>query len=362
MPRGEDPKRMDWDKDRIDFSEEQDFPLNPGTPEAPVQAQFSLQGKIPPYVALASSPTGHLLATSERGELCVYRQADYTLLHKVILPGPAYALALDAAKGRLYAAVTTAPRLPVHTLKAREHPLADIHAYDVKKLLSDKPTEETHLQPLAVRRLGESVLSLLLGRDGQDLFLIAETSHDSHLRRLRTEDLHPEQELPLRNGSVNAMSLSPDGSRLFLLASGRLLSLEPSTWKERNRTVVGLNFFSPISISNKHVILIDRQITLQMIVVDTQARKSLARWELSGLEGRISLTRSPDGQRVYIGSSAVLHGQIWEVDCQGERLTQPVVTRVAYSNHERVFRGPVQISSDGRSVFLGNGLILGGDL
>jgi hypothetical protein len=362
-PQGENPKALDWDKDRLDLSEELEFPLNPQDAAAPQKPTFAVLGQLPPFAAMVSAAkTGHILTSSERGELSLYRQSDFTLLHKVMLEGPAYAMVLDQNNGRLYAAVTTTARLKIHPLKGREYPPADIHVYDVKPLLKGVPTGESHLKPLARQALDASVLTLLLDRDGKELFFIAETSRDSYLRRLRTGDLHQVQELPLRNGSVNALSLSPDGSRLFLLASGRLITMDPGAWREISRVVVGLNYFAPVAVNNQHVIMIDRQATLQMVVVDAESRKSLSRWELLGLEGRISLTCSPDGHRVFVGSSGVLHSQVWELDCRGENLTQPVVTRMATSNHQRMLRGGVQISSDGQRLILGNGLVLGGDV
>ena len=347
-------------KDVLDPRQGEEHPIGVAV-QAPVAGLDSLPPvtQLPPFLAMVSATrTGHMLLSGERGELLLYRQNDLSPVTKLMLKGPAYALALDENRGRLYAAVSQQPRLKVDHLKGRETPPADLHVYDVSAVLQGKIMTEYALKPLKQFTLKAAVHSLLLARDGKQLFCISETARDAKGRRIDTIQLEEAQPMPVRPGATLSLSITPDGRRLFVLAGSRLTAYDPSNWESKAQVVVGLNLFSPVAIDEDRVLLLERQSTWQVVVVDVTQRKALSRWDMIGLEGRPSMVYSPEKKRFYIGTTGVLHGQVWELDCAAEKMNKPVLTRHLQTNHERLLRGPLHVTDNGQYVLLSNGVVL----
>jgi hypothetical protein len=76
------------------------------------------------------------------------------------------------------------------------------------------------------------------------------------------------------------------------------------------------------------------------------------------LEGRPYLACSPRTEQLFIATSAVLSGAVWQLDYAGERRQNPVTVGAAASDRNRLLRGPIFLSSDGRYLMFGNGVVL----
>ena len=317
--------------------------------------------KLPSFLAMVTaSRTGHLLLSNSQSELRLYRQKDLQLLAQVILRGPAYAMALDETTGRLFAAISRTGQTKVDHLKGRETTPADLHVYDVSPLLQEKMLLSAYLKPVQEYPLGAAIQSLVLSKDGKQLICISESGREAQIHRFRTDLLNKPEVRPLRLGPSQSLSLSPSGNRLFVLANGQVTAYELGNWQETGRVTVGLNLFSPVAIDDERLLLLERQASWLVVAVDVPQRKALSRWELGGIEGRPSLVYSPQTQRVYVAGSGVLYGQVWELDCAADKLQRPVWTRHLQAGHDRLLRGPLHLSHDGRYVLLGNGVVLGG--
>jgi hypothetical protein len=315
-------------------------------------------GTLPAFLALAPAPrSGQLLVATDDAELHVHGAADLAPRGRALLEGPASTLALDEASGRLYAAVGKPSRLRVTRLGERETLQADLVVYDVAGLLDGTLPAGTVLKPVARLEIKQSIPALLLSRDRRHLYVLTESPRDNLLMRADPATLAVDSKTPFDGGAGAALALSPDGSTLYALAGSRVTAFDAATWAQTGHVVVGSSPTGLVATDGGRVLLIDRRPGLQVLVVDIAARKALARW-LIPVEGRPYLTASPDGKQIVIGSSAILYGAVWQFDCSGEHLTQPVLLRSASSDRHRLLRGPVYVSPDSRHVIFGNGVVL----
>ncbi|MFQ3649090.1 MAG: hypothetical protein SNJ75_02065 [Gemmataceae bacterium] len=359
---GQRDKQPEQARDVIDSSECSEHPV--GMKVQPPVARVEMLPpvtQLPSFLAMVTARrTGHLLLSNSQSELRLYRQKDFGLLSQVILQGSAYALALDESTGRLYAAVSKQMVLRVDHLKGREMPPADVHVYDVSDLLKEKMIQTARLEPIKQHPIGASISSLVLSKDGKQLICISESGREAKIHRINLAEKTEPQIVPLRVGPAQAISLAPSGKRVFVLANGKLTAHDPTTWEEQGRVTVGLNLFSPLAVDDDHVLLLERQASWQVVVVDVIHRKALARWEMVGLEGRPSMAYSAEKQRFYIVGSGVLYGQVWELDCAGDKLSKPVLTRHIQATRERLLRGQLYLSDEATYILLSNGVVLRG--
>lgn len=313
--------------------------------------------KLPPFLAAVGAPVaGLLLTASDTGELLVHETATFSLRGRFRLPSPAFQLALDEGRGRLYAVAAHRGQVRMTRLGDREAPFGDLHVYDVRAILAGKDGPK-ELQPLDRLELNAYVSSLLLTRDGRTLFYLAETLRSARVGRLDAVGWKATASRVIAASGVGGMALTPAEDRLYVVASAQLFALSPADCEEQVSVNLGASLHSPVVTDGGLVLMVDRRGGTQVLVVDVDRGRTVARWTLP-LDGRPTLQRSPSGQRVYVGSSAVLDGEVWVLDPTGGPERGPRVVRRAASGPDRLLRGPLSVSSDGKLLLLGNGMVL----
>lgn len=313
---------------------------------------------LSPFITFVSAPqNGLFFVATDEGELLSYSATDFSLKGRVFLDGPACYLALDEKNGQLYAAVSRGVRIKVNRLGERENLIADLFRYDVRELLAGRFPPTNRLLPADRLELGLSIASFHLAPDGRLLYLMAQEARELSFLRVATGRLSIEQQSRQMINGLAGLTMSPDGAMLFTMNGGLICSLDPQTWKTGYQVFVGLTGMNPIALDARRVLFLDRRPALNASIVDLPSRAALARWELP-LEGRPYLACSPRTEQLFIATSAVLSGAVWQLDYAGERRQNPVTVGAAASDRNRLLRGPIFLSSDGRYLMFGNGVVL----
>ncbi len=318
--------------------------------EAERGREFAFVGKVPANLAAAADPaTGRLLVSGLDGRLHWIDGAGLRPIGSCLLPRPAYQLAVDAKRRLLYAASATT--LDVGRLGDRERAAGDVHVYDLDAILKgDDP------QPKPLRQLGldAHVTGLLLSASGDALYYATEALHDVQIGRVDTRSWRRDKILWVRVPGPTALALAPDRPVLYALLGGRLLALDPAAWKVLDSVPVSSSVTSFVPGKGNVVFLLERRYQSQVQVVDLPARRMLARWSLE-TDGRPYLRLSPDGSRLFIGTSAVTAGRVWGIDVTGEKFGNPALARHAASDRTRLLRGGLHLA--GPLVLTGSGYV-----
>jgi hypothetical protein len=330
-------------------------------PGSPVDALAPVPGRIAPLLGLADDPDrGLLLAAGSDGVLRCYSRA-LELRWQRRLPAMAYRVALDARRGLLYAALAAEGSLSLGTLGELERAYGDVHVFALEALLEGRPEPRGELAP--VRKLGVHAHfhSLLLSADGDHLYYLADGLSDgSSVGRVVTASWQRRQPLPIQAGGLMALARLPGSSRLAGLAGGRLFLLDPQTWAIRDPVMID----QPSAVQafaagpDGQVYLAEWRNGSHLVIIDLPGRKVLHRLPLP-LAGWRSLCMGPDGRRLYASSSAVLNGGILALDLASggldARRDRPRAVRQARRDRDRLIRGPLFLSADGKLLVTGNG-------
>jgi hypothetical protein len=288
----------------------------PPPPPPPVNDDFQFVTRIDPSLAVAVSPLdkGLLLATGA-GELGRYSYPEFKLQGAYSLNGVAYRLALDSARGLLYAAMSEQRALMQKKRSERPLGVGDIHVYDVKPILQGKVPAGSALKPTARIPLGGAVSYLFLSPDGRSLyFLDVLKPAEARIGRVDTESLKHVSEAVL--SYAQCLCLTRDGKSLYAgiwtggagggnpnsKTPGRIQHLDPLTLKgilsrdllvapfDLDATRGGRVFYShDNSNNNTHVGLIDFK-------TGTGSSNWVGTYSCS------YLCLAPNEQRLYVGN------------------------------------------------------------
>jgi hypothetical protein len=315
---------------------------------------FEFVGKVPASLAAALDPaTGWLLAAAPDARLHWLDPAGCRPVGSCRLDRPAYHLAVDARRRLLYAASAAAGTVELGQLGDRNRAGGDIHVYDLDSLLKGK---EADASPLRRLDLDSHLTGLILSSSGDALYFTAESTHDIQVGRLDTRAWRRDKNLWLRVAGPTALALAPDRPALHALVGGRLLVLDPHTWKVLDSVAVGGSITALQAGKAGRVFLLERRHQNQVQVVDLPTRRLLGRWTLE-VDGRPYLGVSADGNRLFVGTSAVASGKIWAIDASGDHLIEPAVVGLADSDRTRVLRGGLHLFGAEPYLLSGSGFV-----
>jgi hypothetical protein len=306
-------------------------------------------GRVAPLIALTGDPgRGLLLTCGSDGVLRCYSSSLQPLGARR-LSRPACQMALDGRRGLLYATVASPGSFSLGLLGDPERGGRDIHVYDVKGLLEGPPDPGGELKPLHSLSVGGQVHALLLSGDGGSLYYLAETLREAHIGRIATHPWSHRLLLSQRKGGMLALAQVPGADHFAGLVGGRLFFLDPKTGSMRDTVNVpgAIGAFAPGP--NGQVFLVERRNGTHLLVVDVKRRSVRARLSLP-LVGRVYAC-SAWGSRLYLGSSAVLDGQVVALDVAGT----PRPVGLAHRDRDRLIRGGLFLSPDGKLLVTGNG-------
>jgi hypothetical protein len=316
--------------------------------------ELASAGRISPFLALAGDPgRGLLLTAGVDGRLRCYSRS-LQLLGERRLSGVAYQLALDEPSGLLYAAVAPEESIRLGPLGDRDLAVGDLHVYDVKNLLEGRSEPGATLLPVRTLELRGQVYTLLLSREGKHLYYLADGGRESHAGRVATDTWTRDGVLPVRGGALATLVQAPDtGLLVGLSGGGRLFLIDPDTWTMKpDLTVPGISAFA--LGRGGQLYFIQRSGETYLVVVDLNSRHVRERLLLP-LRGRIYTRVGPAGRRLYVGTSAVLDGQLHAFDLRGQEADKVRPLGRAGRDRSRLLRGGLFLSPDGKLLFTGNG-------
>ena len=270
-----------------------------------------------------------------------------------VLPGHAYQLVCDGPRRKLYAALSDPNKLQFGPLGDRLAAVGDIHVFDLDALLALTPADGPATTSKRIP-CGAHVGSMCLSPDRESLYFLAEINQEVQIARIDVLDRHEPKVLHLGVGGVQILSLAPDGKTMFGLAGGRLFALDIATWSFRWTMLVGGNIVGLAAGPAEQIYLIERRLSLFLVVVDSTTQKVVSRTAL-GLEGRPYLCRSADGRRVYFSNSAVTTGQILAFEADPGEPRRLRLAGWARSDRAHLVQGGICLSDDGRFLLTGVG-------
>lgn len=307
--------------------------------------------RLPAFFASASAPDGGLFTADSEGVLRRY-SADLRLLGQARLDRVAVALAFDARRGRLYAAVADPAQILTSRLGDRDRAVGDLAVYEVSRPL------EGRLSPSYSIALQAQVTGLILSADGSRVYYLADSPQSgAHLGRIDPETLQRGE--PLRVPANGNSSFAEAGEALAVLTGGLLYYIDPKGWTVERllAPTQGTVLAIAPAAGGKTLMLERRGILTYVAVADLGRRRVLARY-LAPFSGRVYLRTDAEGRpsaagptRFYLASSAVFDGQI-----QGYELSEAgEVTALggAGRDGERLLRGGLHLGE--RFALSGNG-------
>ena len=304
-------------------------------------------GQLESLLVMAGGAGGGPFFTADAdGTLRCY-SASLELLGQTRLQRVPYLMAVDGQRRQLYAAVTSFPWLRQSALGDRDQALGDLCVYDVSSLLEGKsPPEE--LKPSQTVELDAQLTGLQLSEDGAWLCYLAESLSGAHLGRIATETMATKKR-PVPANGLSGMADVGNG-RFVALAGGLLFHIDVANWTVNRSTVITngtLLGVYPAGVGK--VFLLERRLGTYVVLLDLEANKVVSR-HLSPMVGRYYLCSQPG--RLYLGTSAVFDGQIQAFEVKGGSMT---ALGVARRDDERLIRGGLYLTPDGRYLVTGNG-------
>jgi hypothetical protein len=329
-------------------------PLPGGKSASP---ELSLVKQISPCLAVAGDSQRSLLLTGAAdGTLRWYETKTLRLLGSCRLHQPAYQMALDAEHGWLYTASSPRETLILGQLGDCDHARGNICAYDVGSILDGKSTPTASVQPSHTLAVSAHVVGLALAPDGAHLCYMAETPQTAHVGRIEIATWTAPRLHWLPVGGVSAFAQAPDHGSLYALSGGHVFVFDPRSWQLSTQVRVGATITSLCVGRKGRVFFLERRFGMILHAVDFPKRKLLGRWP-TNMDGRIYLRPSADGRRLYVGNSAVYSGRIGALDATAAALETPPLVGQVGSNPERLLRGTLLLSPDGKYVISGTGLV-----
>jgi hypothetical protein len=302
-------------------------------------------GHVAPLLALAGGHDGCFLTADADGALRCYSPS-LELRGEARLDRVAYLMALDARRGRLYAAAAFRPGLRLSALGDREQVMGDLCVYDVSGLLAGKP-QPADLTPSHVETLRSTVTGMHLSSDGAYLCYLAESVSGAHVGRLATDSLECQTKRVPASGTSGLADLGNDA--LVALAGAILFRIDLANWTVTRSAAVGGSLMSVHPAGGTKVILLERRPSAFVVLLDVETNKVLFRYA-APYQGRFTLRTAPG--RLYLGTSAVLDGRIEAFDLEGVSLT---ARGSAGRDDQRLLRGGLHLTPDGHHLITGNG-------
>jgi hypothetical protein len=319
-------------------------------PPPPGGAGPRLVARVAEALAAAVDPeAGAALLLTRHGGLRHYSYPDFRLRGSYRLDRPAYRAALDGRRGLLYVATCPARSLAlvVGTTGDREGAPGDLRVYDVATLLRGGARPAAELRPLATFPDQGYVPSLVLSPDRRWVYYLSVALQGVTLCRLSTERRALDLEQPLPGGA-GALVLSPDGQGLYATTVSGVLALDPSSLEVRRRTLLPYVPFDLAADNEGRVFVGSRGERPAILVLDTRREGAiLAQWK-APFPGRIYLRLTPDGRRLYLGTSSVAADRLQGLLVAGGPTHQPQLEAPAVTDDYGLVRGEFQITPDGK--------------
>jgi hypothetical protein len=356
-------------------------PLALPTPGEPVplaappgaDAEPRLAARVAEAVAAEIDPAGGAaLLLTRRGALCHYSYPDFRLLGSYRLERPGYRAALGPG-GLLFVASPAAgvaidregtpgevpavpERNPLPFSAGNTRAPGDVHVYDVRALLRGGERPGAELRPVVTFADRGPVPSMVLSPDGLWLYYLGLSPQRATLYRVGVDRraLDNKQPLPQSQRSLTrwwagALALSPDGRVLYATTPTGMVRIDPTSLQEEPELTLPFTAHGLAATNEGRVFVGSRGERPVVLALDLRRREAAVLGHyLAPFPGRLYLRLSPDGRRLYLGTSSLLADRIVAVRVDGEHVRRPRVEATFATDENGLVRGDFQISPDGR--------------
>jgi hypothetical protein len=319
--------------------------------EEPSSPAMSPASRIAPFIACAEDrPLGRLYTSATDGILRCYDIKTMREIASWRLPGPAYQLIHDPIRDQLILALARVETLSVNLLGEREYATGDLVCVSLGRL----PEGKTNIvvEPTRTLASGVYVAGLHLSQNHQSLTILTETAREMQLRRLDLQNNTEPPKINLPHGGGASMTIPPDDSLVFVCSAGRLISVNPASWTISEYFTSGGAIQCVLALSRNRVCMLERRGQSWLNVIDLPTRKSVLRWEMD-LEGKPTLAQV--GDSLWIGTSAVVAGRIWQLSSVEDASKKPILRSIARSNKQSLLRGGLFVARDGSWAITSSG-------
>ncbi|WP_165235278.1 S1 family peptidase [Aquisphaera insulae] len=310
-------------------------------------AAMRKSAKLDVFMGAAVDPKAKVAFTSTpQGFLKQYSYPDFELSGSFKLPGPATSLALDAARGRLYAIVTTVAELKFDHPTRDPGGKGDLHVYHVESLLKGNAAGTTELAPASTISLGQNVVRMLLSPDGRYLYLLEALTDaqkaPARLVRIDIEKGAADLELDLNQGA-EAISMPPAGGSLYVAISprghdayafntpeeGTIYAVNPETFEVATKALIEIDP-ADIQANDQGQVYVcggSNQHTAIAVVDMKKSRAITNRWP--GVYMGASIRLSHDQKRLYVATRRLSPATVncWDLPARAD--DAPTVTEVS---------------------------------
>jgi hypothetical protein len=307
-----------------------------------------LVARVAEALAAAVDPeAGAALLLTRHGRLHHYSYPDFGLRGSYQLDRPAYRAALDGRRGLLYVASCPDRGLAVSTTGDREGVPGDVRVYDVGPLLRGALSPGAALRPVATFPDQGYVPGLALAPDRRWLYYLAVAPQVVTLCRLSTERLALDREETVRGGA-GAVALAPDGKALYLATVSAVRSLDPVSLQRRAETRLPFVPFDLAADNDGRAFVSSRGERPTVLALDMRRDEAVLASVKAPFPGRLYLGLTPDGRRLYLGTSSIAADRLQALRVDGERVRRPLLEGAAVTDEAGLVRGEFQITPDGR--------------
>jgi hypothetical protein len=300
-------------------------------------------------VAAIDPEAGAALLFTRHGNLLHYSYPDFRLRGSYRLDQPAYRAALDGRRGLLFVASCPARSLAlsVETAGGREGAPGDLRVYEVGTLLRGGARPGAELRPVVTVADQGYVPNLLLSPDRRWLYYLGIDPQVVTLRRFSTDRLALNVEQSLRGGA-DTLALSPDGQGLYATTVSGVLTIDPSSLQATRRVLLPFVPYDLVADNGGRVYVGSRGERPSLVALDMRHDGAvLGHWK-APFPGRLYLRLTPDGRRLYLGTSSVSADRLQGLRVDGEWVRRPLLDGAVSTDDDGLVRGEFQISPDGR--------------
>lgn len=319
-------------------------PTEPGRP-----VRLSPREQIGAHeIAVVSSDGRDVLVFNEGGRLNHYRADDFGRKGTYQLDrGGFYEAALDR-KGNLYA-IGLSPRARAGSRRVGP---GDLYLYRLAGQFQGRPAPST-IHTDRVITLGRTVNRLLVDPEGNWLYYLDVRARKVGRVDPRVDQLH-ELTLP---GEVEAMCLTPDGSKLLVVGGSTLRQIDTSRWRLGRETSLQGAYRDVQATDDGRVFLLSGSAHANSFVsvLDTAEGGDESRW--ATLSAGQTLALSSDGRTLFVPASAAPQLLAFSVPEQRVRQAASAPQQTALGTAEEP-RGRVVVSPDGKFVLSRGGRVV----
>jgi hypothetical protein len=325
-------------------------PVEPLPPSGPrgADAEPRLAARVAEALAAATDPeAGAALLLTRRGGLRHYSYPDFRLRGSYRLDRPAYRAALDGRRGLLFVASCPARALTVGTTGDREVAPGDVRVYDVAALLRGAERPGVELRPAVTFPDQVYVPGLALSPDRRWLYYLGVAPQLVTAYRRSTDRRSPDGQHPVPGGAVT-LTLSPDGQALYALTSSSVVGIEPRSLQVTRRAPLPFVPNDLAADNGGRVFVGSRGERPVVLALDLRRGGAVLGHYKAPFPGRLYLGLTPDGRRLYLGTSSLTADRILGLRVDGERASQPQVEGAVSTDDDGLVRGEFRVTPDGQ--------------